>query len=102
MTAFFSSELAAIQTLSSGLAYQITAYYLILHALLSSADFFQNKLFRKILSGIPSECETAWIQIRPDTLSGLIWVQTVLQRLSAAKSQPDACDGEGCYYYFRF
>ena len=29
---------------------------------LSSADFFQNQLFRKILSGIPSECQTDWIQ----------------------------------------
>ena len=25
---------------------------------LSSADFFQNLLFRKILSGVPSECQT--------------------------------------------
>ena len=25
---------------------------------LSSADFFQNQLFGKILSGIPSECQT--------------------------------------------
>ena len=50
---------------------------MILHAFLSSADFFQNQLFRKILSGIPSECQTVWIQIRPDILSDLIWVQTV-------------------------
>ena len=28
--------------------------------------FFQNQIFRKILSGIPSECQTDWIQIRPD------------------------------------
>ena len=26
---------------------------------------------------MPSECQTVWIQIRPDMLSGLIWVQTV-------------------------
>ena len=38
-----------------------------------SKSFF----FRKTLSGIPSECQTVWIQIRPDILSGLIWVQTV-------------------------
>ena len=43
----------------------------------SSADFFSKSLFKKILSGIPSECQTVWIQIRPDILSGLIWVQTV-------------------------
>ena len=39
--------------------------------------FFQNPFFRKILSGIPSECQTDWIQMRPDILSGLIWVQSV-------------------------
>ena len=36
--------------------------------------FFQNQLLRKILSGIPSECQTDWIQIRPDLGP---WVQTV-------------------------
>ena len=30
----------------------------ILHAFLSSGDYFQNQLFRKIISGIPSECQT--------------------------------------------
>ena len=44
--------------------------------LLSSADFFQNQLFLKILSGT-SECQTVWIQIRTDILSVLLWVQTV-------------------------
>ena len=39
--------------------------------------FFKNQLFWKILSGIPYECQTDWIQIRPDVLSGLIWVQSV-------------------------
>ena len=43
---------------------------------LSSADIFQNQHFVKILSKIPSECRTVWIQIRFDVLSGLIWVQT--------------------------
>ena len=44
---------------------------------LSSADFFENELFQKNLSGTLSECQTVWIQIRTDTLSVLIWVQTV-------------------------
>ena len=35
------------------------------------------QLFRKNLSGIPSECQTDWIQIRPNVLSDLIWVQSV-------------------------
>ena len=39
---------------------------------LSSAD-----LFPKILPGTPPDCQTVWIQIRADVLSGLIWVQTV-------------------------
>ena len=41
--------------------------------------FFRNQLFLKILSGIRSECQTIWIQIRPDILSGLIWFQTVCE-----------------------
>ena len=44
---------------------------------LSSSDFSQNQHFRKILLGIRSECQTIWIHIRPDILSGLIWFQTV-------------------------
>ena len=41
--------------------------------------FFQNYLFEKNLSEIPSECQTVWTLIRPDDPSGLIWVQTVCQ-----------------------
>ena len=32
---------------------------------------------RKTLSRIRSEWQTVWIQIRPDILSGLIWIQNV-------------------------
>ena len=39
--------------------------------------FFNINFLKKILSGIPSECQTDWIQIRPDKRSGLIWVQSV-------------------------
>ena len=42
----------------------------------SSADEFQNQLFRKNLSGIPSECQTVWIQVRLDL------EPTCLQRLA--------------------
>ena len=38
---------------------------------------FQNQLFWKNLLGISSEYQTEWIQVRPDILLGLIWVQTV-------------------------
>ena len=47
------------------------------YAFLLSADLFQNQVFRKILSGIPSEYQTVLIQIRSDILSDLIWIQTV-------------------------
>ena len=50
---------------------------MLLGAFLSPADFEKNQLFRKILSGIKSECQTVWIEIRSHVLSGLIWVQTV-------------------------
>ena len=40
-------------------------------------NFFKNNFFWKTLSGKPEECQTIWIQIRPDILSGLIWIQTV-------------------------
>ena len=39
--------------------------------------FFQNQLFLKILSGILTESQTVWIQIRLHILSGLVLVQTV-------------------------
>ena len=41
------------------------------------ADIFQNLHFRKIPSGIPIECQIVGIQIRPDVLLSLIWVQIV-------------------------
>ena len=52
---------------------------------LSSADFFQNHLFRKILSGIPSECQKDWIQIRPNILSSLICIQYVCKGYEQTK-----------------
>ena len=45
--------------------------------LLSSADFFQNELFSKNLSGTLAVSQMVWIQIRADIMSVLIWVQTV-------------------------
>ena len=39
--------------------------------------FFKINFFKKFLSGIPSDCQTVWNQIRPDIMSGLIWSQTV-------------------------
>ena len=56
------------------------------HAFLSSADFFfQNQLLRKIISGmhVSSECQTDWIQIRLDVLSGPDLDPNCLQNLAA-------------------
>ena len=39
--------------------------------------FFKINFLEKIPSGIAPECQTVWIQIRPDILLCLIWVQTV-------------------------
>ena len=44
--------------------------------------FLHTHLFLNILSGIPSECQTVWIQIRSDILSGLTWVQAVCISIS--------------------
>ena len=40
-------------------------------------SFFSKSTVRKILSEIQSNCQTVWIQIRPDVLSGLVCFQTV-------------------------
>ena len=51
-------------------------YFIML--LLLSADFLQNLLFHKILTGTLSVYQIAWIQIRPDVLGA-----NCLQSLSA-------------------
>ena len=40
--------------------------------------FFSKSTSLKIMSGKPPECQTFWIQIRSELLSGLLWVQTIL------------------------
>ena len=41
-----------------------------------SADFFQNSIFQKVLSGTLSVCQTVLIQIRTNILSVLIWIKS--------------------------
>ena len=57
----------------------IFAYWNIKHNLLLLADFFFkiNFYLQKIISGIPPECQTVWILIRCNVLSGLNCIQTV-------------------------
>ena len=38
---------------------------------------FSKSTFPIFFSAVPSQCQTNWIQIRPDVLSGLIWVKSV-------------------------
>ena len=49
---------------------------------MSSADIFLNQNFRIIPAGISPKCQTVWILIRPDNLSGLIWVKSVSKIIS--------------------
>ena len=53
---------------------------------------------------IPSEYQTAWNQIRPDKMSGLIWVQTVCKgyqlTTKVAPSRQRVKYKTTCWYYF--
>ena len=44
--------------------------------------------FQKIISGLSSECQTVWIQIRPYILWSLIWVQTVCKKYQITEAPP--------------
>ena len=83
---FFSSrsclQITGITVLTLNIVFT-TKLWEILHAFLS-ADFLQNHFFQEI----PSECQTVWIQVRADILSGLIWVQTVCKGNSQMHSKP--------------
>ena len=61
-----------------------------------AADFFQNPTFSKILSELPSECLTDWIQIRPDVLSGLTWVQSVCKGYQATSLVGKELNRDNC------
>ena len=50
--------------------------------------FFFN--FHKNLSGIASECQRVWIQIRLNILLGLTWVQTVCRSISRRQKSPQS------------
>ena len=62
-------------TINPGLPYRKGIYLfaccVIFMLIFRMTIFFQNHLFQNILSGILSECQTVWIQIRPDNMSGL-------------------------------
>ena len=65
-------------TQNTHIFYLALPYWVILHSFIVVFRlFFKINFFGKIHSGTPSECQTVWIQIRTDTVSALIWVQTV-------------------------
>ena len=56
---------------------QLISCTLLLCLDLTLPQYWVILIFWKILLGIPSECQTVCIRIRPDIPSGLIWIQTV-------------------------
>ena len=58
-------------------ATKLFACWVILHAFLSFVDIFLNNFSKTNIFQEYHQCQTVWIQIRPDVLSGLIGVQTV-------------------------
>ena len=44
----------------------------ILHTILLFAEFFSNLIISKHLSGMPTKCQTVWLQIKPNVLLDLL------------------------------
>ena len=60
-----------------------------MHAFLSSADYFQNQLFRKMISGIRPECKSVLISLDQDQTRHLIWPDLVPNFAKAITRRPD-------------
>ena len=52
-----------------------------LSLLVNFTDFLQINFFEKFFQEY-HQCQTVWTQIRPDILSGMIWVQAVCKLLA--------------------
>ena len=63
-------------------AVELIANWVIFHDFYHRWIFFEIHFFLENTSGILSECQTVWIQIKPDVLSGLFWGPNCLQMLS--------------------
>ena len=88
----------------------------IFHVFVVICWLFSKLTFKKVLSGTLSECQTAWIQIRANILSVLIWVETVCkgyqqtakvasskERVNSIKlliTQNGNCGSHGIYKHF--
>ena len=79
-----SHSTASVGTPNSGTdsnSIHIYSWVIFLHAFLSSA-FFKINFLRKFFQEY-HQCQIVLIQIRPDILLDLVWVQNCLQSLSA-------------------
>ena len=88
----------------------------IFHVFVVICWLFSKLTLKKVLSGTLSECQTAWIQIRANILSVLIWVETVCkgyqqtakvasskERVNSIKlliTQNGNCGSHGIYKHF--
>ena len=79
--------------LALNLFLQLHTYSVFLYVFLSSSILKINFFFRNVFSGTPSECQTVWIQIRTDILSGLIKVQTVCNSYRHTSKVADSKEG---------
>ena len=66
---------------------QLLDYRILLLLFLHTLLFWHILHFGCWIYSIASGCQTVWIQIRPDILSGLIWVQTVCKVISRNSGQ---------------
>ena len=58
----------------------ILSFWIFQYCLYYSFTYYYCAIFCSLVAvffSIPSGCQIIWIQIKPDILSGLIWVQTV-------------------------
>ena len=60
-----------------GKGHTLFAYWVSLHFYVVCCFFSNINYFEKNILGIPSECQTVWIQIRLNVLSGLSLIQTI-------------------------
>ena len=67
---------------------QLLDFPILLKLLLHTILLCHILLFGCQIFSIPSGCQTVWIQIRPDILSGLIWVQLFAKVISRQQQSP--------------
>ena len=77
------------QKQDTGLFLTVCLLCKIIHVLFLSLDFFQNQLFRKILSGIPSECHRVLDPDQAPSGSKLFTKVMVIRAQEVTKCMPE-------------